>query len=306
MMTRRPVVVGLGELLWDLLPTGAHLGGAPANFAYIASLLGAESLVVSRLGADELGERARRTLQKHGLDVGYIQLDEQHPTGTVNVQLAADGSATYEIVKDVAWDYLEWSEGLEYIAGRADAVCFGSLVQRSSVSRETVQRFLDHTRADCLKIFDVNLRPPFSNAAVVRQSMRRADVLKLNHEEVPHVLEFCSLQASSDEDAARALQQHCDFKAVCITRGSNGSVIATPNEVRVHPGVTVDVADTIGAGDAFTASLALQMLLGAPIRSVSDAANGMGAWVASQKGAMPVPAPEEQRRLRGAYGVTHP
>lgn len=303
MRKERPVVVGIGELLWDLLPTGAHLGGAPANFAYIASLLGAESTVLSRVGNDQLGQAARRTLQKHGLDTGYIQTDPQHPTGTVKVHLAADGTATYEIVENVAWDNLQWGNELEYIAERADVVCFGSLVQRSSESRETVQRFLDNVRPDCLTIFDVNLRRPFWNAAIVRQSMRRAQVLKLNHEEVPQVLEFCALSPSSDEEAAFSLQQHFSCKAVCITRGPNGSIIATPAGIHTHPGTQVKVADTIGAGDAFTAGLALQMLFGSPVPSISDAANGVGAWVASQKGAMPVPTPSERKRLRQTYGI---
>jgi fructokinase len=303
MRTDRPVVVGLGELLWDLLPTGAHLGGAPSNFAYIASLLGAESVVVSRIGTDDLGDKARRTLQEHGLDVTFLQTDDQYSTGTVNVHLAADGIANYEIVENVAWDHLQWTTKLEQIARRADAVCFGTLVQRSAESRECVQRFLDHTRPDCLKIFDVNLRPPFANASIVRQSLARADVLKLNHEEVPEVLIYCSLPEAEDEAAARALQQRFSLKAVCITRGPNGSVIYAPDHVHVHAGVAVKVADTIGAGDAFTAGLAIQLLRNESISSVSAAANGIGSWVASQNGAMPVVSPAERSRLRTAFGV---
>lgn len=299
----RPVAVGLGELLWDILPAGAHLGGAPANFAYICSLLGAESIVVSRVGTDDLGERARCTLQEHGLDVSFIQIDPQRPTGTVNVELAVDGTATYNIVNNVAWDYLRWCSELQHVAQMADVVCFGTLVQRSSESRETVQRFLDHTRPDCLKIFDVNLRPPCCNPSIVGQSLRRADVLKLNHEEVPQVLDFCSLPPARDEEAARSLQRQFGFKAVCITRGPNGSVIATGTETHAHPGIAIDVADTIGSGDAFTAGLAIQMLLASPLHAVSVAANGLGAWVASQKGAMPVPTVAEGKRLRLAYGI---
>jgi fructokinase len=303
MKTESPVVVGLGELLWDLLPNGSHLGGAPANFAYVASLLGAYSVVVSRVGNDDLGHNAQHILHQHGLDAAYIQTDWQYPTGTVNVNLSKDGLATYDIVENVAWDHLQWSNELQELAMRADAVCFGSLVQRSAESRETVHRFLDNVRADCLKIFDVNLRPPFCSAFVVRQSIRRADVLKLNHEEVPSVLEFSSLPLSADEEAAQSLRKHYSLKAVCITRGANGSIIATATETHTHPGLEVKVADTVGAGDAFTAGLAIQMLAGAPMSSVSRAANGMGAWLASQCGAMPVPLPDEQERLRREYGA---
>lgn len=302
MRTESPVVVGLGELLWDLLPNGAHLGGAPANFAYGAALLGACSVVVSRVGNDDRGDEAQQILDEHGLDIGYIQTDRQHPTGTVNVDLSKDGLASYDIVENVAWDHLQWNEELQKLAMRADAVCFGSLVQRSAESRETVHHFLDHTRADCLKFFDVNLRPPFCNGFVVRQSIRRADVLKLNHEEVPQVLEFSSLPLCADEDAARKLREHYSLKAVCITRGANGSVIATATETQTHPGMRIELVDTVGAGDAFTAGLAIQMLAGAPLSSVSRAANGMGAWLASQCGAMPGISPEERDRLRREYG----
>ena len=286
-MHGKPVVVGIGEVLWDLLPRGAHLGGAPANFAYFSGLLGASAVLVSRTGNDHLGREARDTLLRHGLDLAYCQIDTAHATGSTQVSFTGDGSPQYAIAKDVAWDYLQWTPALAELAARADAVCFGTLAQRSPVSRETIRRFLEHTPAHCLRMFDVNLRAPFYSDAIVRESLSLANVLKLSCEELRPVLAALSLPLSAEVEAVSHLRRSYGLRAVCLTRGAQGSVIAVENEVVIHSGMTVDVADTVGAGDAFTAAVAMHLLAGSAAQVVSEAANSLGAWVASQPGAMP-------------------
>ena len=296
------ILVGIGEVLWDLLPAGAHLGGAPANFACIAASLGATGVVVSRVGDDQLGREALAGLERHGVDGSFVQTDAGHPTGSARAMPASDGSVEYEIAQDVAWDYLQWTPGLAKLAGQADAICFGTLAQRSPASRETIRRALACSRPECLRILDVNLRAPFDSLEILEDSLRRANVLKLNSEELPAVLRACKLPSVLEPDAAKMLQ-HFGFQTVCITRGARGSVIAFGDKAVVHPGVAVKVIDTVGAGDAFTAALAVQLIAGSEPERVSEAANQVGAWVASQAGAMPVPNGSGWERVRVLYGV---
>jgi fructokinase len=298
------VVVGIGELLWDLLPTGSHLGGAPTNFACIATLLGARGVVASRVGDDQLGREALAELERHEVDCSQVQTDTGHPTGSVRVTLAGDGSAGYEITRDVAWDYLEWTPELAKLAGEADAICFGTLAQRSPSSRETIRRTLAYSRPECLRILDVNLRAPFASLEVLEDSMRHANALKLNSEELPLLLRAAKLPSLAESDAARRLLRRYDLRAVSITCGARGSVIAFRNETVVHPGVAVEVVDTVGAGDGFAAAMAVQIIAGAAPEQVSEAANQVGAWVASQSGAIPASGSEGWERLRALYGVT--
>lgn len=291
MNNARYTVVGLGELLWDLLPSGARLGGAPANFAYIATLLGDRGLIASRVGADLFANRAVKELQEKGLVTSYLQLDSTHPTGTVDVQLDDKGKPTFVVKEDVAWDFLEWAAGWQELAEQADAVCFGTLAQRSQPSRETIRRFLTATRKDAVIFFDVNLRAPFYSAEVVSESLRLADIVKLNDEELPAVMELTGLRGDSEEESARRLLQAFDLRMVCVTRGERGSLLLIGEQTLEHPGVKVGVADTVGAGDAFSAALLYHYLRGARLEQISEAANRMGSWVASQVGAMPPAAP---------------
>jgi len=297
------ILVGIGEVLWDLLPAGAHLGGAPANFAFIAASLGATGIVVSRVGDDQLGREALAGLQRHGVDGSFVQTDAGHPTGSARAMPASDGSVEYEIAQDVAWDYLQWTPELAKLAGQADAICFGTLAQRSPASRETIRRALACSRPDCLRILDVNLRAPFDSLEILEDSLQRANVLKLNSEELPAVLRACKLPSTHEPDAAKMLQRQYGFQTVCITRGARGSVIVFGDKTVVHPGVAVKVIDTVGAGDAFTAALAVQLIAGSEPERVSEAANQVGAWVASQAGAMPVPNGSGWERVRALYGV---
>lgn len=289
MTPRRLTVVGLGELLWDLFPQGKQLGGAPANFAYMTALLGDRGMVASRVGSDRLGQEAIWQLASSGLDTSMIQQDQGNVTGTVRVEVDSKGQPEYKIVEDVAWDHLEWTPEWKTLAESADAVCFGSLAQRSPASRVTIREFLKAVPPHATRIFDVNLRQDFFSQEVLRDSAGQADILKLNHEEVPKLLECLGRGFDSDQDAARWLVKEFGIRIVCITRGAKGSLLVTATEQSEHPGFSVKVADTVGAGDAFTAALAHHAMRGASLNAMNEAANRLGAWVASQEGAMPGP-----------------
>jgi len=288
-LNQRHIVVGLGELLWDLFPAGKQLGGAPANFAYITSLLGDQGIPASRLGQDSLGEDAICRLGELGLSTEFIQKDVQHPTGTVNVEVDRTGQPRFEISESVAWDFLEWTPQWQKLAEQTDAVCFGSLAQRSEQSCKTIRRFLLGLRKNAVRIFDVNLRQNFYTVEVLAQSMKLATIVKLNHEELPRIMRFFDPQSLGEEDSARRLLSSHDMKLVCVTRGSAGSLLVSADERSEHPGFKVKVADTVGAGDAFTAALVHGYLRGTPLAQINETANRVGAWVASQPGATPAP-----------------
>jgi fructokinase len=294
------LVVGLGELLWDLLPTGKQLGGAPSNFAYISSLLGNRAAVVSRVGDDDLGREALHRVQALGLDTTHIQIDEHHPTGTVHVSVDAQGLPEFRIVRDVAWDHIEWAQAVQQLASQADVVCFGSLAQRQEPSRSTIHHFLRATRERCLRIFDVNLRQSYYNAPTLKTGFALANVVKVNDQELPVVLQACGLPNSNDEIAdAELLMQHFGMDLVCVTRGQRGSLLMNRSGYSEHPGFRVQVADTVGAGDAFTATLAHHYRLGNTLAAINECANRIGSWVASQPGATPAASPEEILRVMG-------
>ncbi|MGD1022357.1 MAG: carbohydrate kinase [Candidatus Sulfotelmatobacter sp.] len=289
MSNTKNTIVGLGELLWDLFPAGKQLGGAPANFAYITSLLGDEGIPASRLGEDPLGHEAIHRLGELGLSTEFIQQDADHPTGTVKVEVDSSGQARFEIAKPVAWDFFDWTLQWQQLAQRTDAVCFGTLAQRSEHSCTTVRSFLLGTRPSALRICDINLRQTFFTAQVVAESMKLASIVKLNHEELPRVMRLVELEHRGEEDSARRLLTSYDLKLVCITRGTNGSFLVSANECSEHPGFRVKVADTVGAGDAFTAALVHGYLRGTSLVQINETANRVGAWVASQPGGTPAP-----------------
>jgi fructokinase len=282
-------IVGLGELLWDLLPTGKQLGGAPANFAYITSLQGDRGVVASRVGTDALAREAMEKLRGLRLSTNHVQVDSEHPTGTVRVDIDGAGQPRYEIIEGVAWDFLAWTPEWRALAQEADAVCFGSLAQRSEGSRNTIRKFLQATRNETTKIFDVNLRQAFYSADVIGSAFEIANVVKLNHEELPRVMKLLGLDYDGDVSSAVRLREKKSLKLVCVTRGENGSVLADEHGTHAHPGFAVRVVDTIGSGDAFTAGLVHQYLRQADLADMNEVANRLGAWVASHAGATPVP-----------------
>jgi len=307
--TEQRVVVGLGELLWDLLPEGARLGGAPANFAVMAGRLGNRAVVASRVGTDQLGEEARVVLESLPAEAGLLQMDPEYATGTVTVTLR-DGEPEYTIHEPVAWDRLALTPEWRELARSADAVCFGTLAQRAGTSRDAILGFLDATRRECVRVFDVNLRAPFWSGEVLREGLGRATILKLNAVELRHVLKgtgVCPYPTEAQDDdeilrGARRLLERYPVELVCVTLGGKGSLLATRREQHRHHGLAATVKDTVGAGDAFTAALTHYYLEGAPLAVLNEAGNRWGAWVASQVGGMPPLRAETLERGSGESG----
>ncbi|MBL6764302.1 MAG: carbohydrate kinase [Verrucomicrobiae bacterium] len=284
-----PIVVGLGEILWDIFPNARHFGGAPANVAAHARELGAQGAIASAVGRDPLGREAREVMSARNLDTSAV-FDSDYPTGTVTVRLDAAGKASYEFAPDTAWDHLRWTDELATLAARADAVVFGTLGQRNAVSRETIHRFLAATRPDCMRVFDVNLRQNFHNPEIIDASLQFADVLKLNDEELPIVF------PGADESALQALAAKHKLSLIALTRGGDGAVLTAATELSDLPGVTVEITDTVGAGDSFTAATILGLLARRPLAEINRHASAVAAYVCSQPGATPR-LPENLRNL---------
>ncbi len=296
-------VIGLGELLWDIFPQGKQLGGAPANFAYITSLLGDHGIVASRVGADDLGEEATRRLQHLRLPTDFLQIDSRYPTGTVNVHVDQQGQPQYEITQHVAWDFFELTREWRTLAGQAAAICFGTLAQRSPSSRRTIVEFLKAARPSAIRVFDVNLRQSFYSEEIVLDSAKRANIIKLNHEEMPRVLVLLGApanirQADDAREQADWLLRTSGSDLICITRGEHGSLLFSRDGWDEHAGLSIKVRDTVGAGDAFTAALVHHYLRRASLETMNEAANRMGAWVASNVGATPEPDPVILEKFR--------
>jgi fructokinase len=286
-MTKPAVMIGLGEVLWDLLPSGRVLGGAPGNFAYMASVLGNEGIVASRVGNDDLGREACRVMQRLGLSTAYLQHDDRHETGTAMVHLDNGGQPTFTIKEPVSWDFLQWTPEWEELASRADVICFGSLAQRSVVSAHTIESFLRSAPEKALRICDVNLRQSFYSRDVLSKSFRHAHIVKLNEPELGQVSKLLDLGTGNDEALAQRLLGKCGLRLVCVTRGDRGSLLVSETQTVEHRGFHVKVVDAIGAGDAFTACLAHYYLRGQSLENVSEFANRVASWVATQRGATP-------------------
>jgi fructokinase len=295
---------GLGELLWDMFPEGKQLGGAPANFAYMTSLLGDEGIVVSRVGSDALGRAAGRRLERLGVRASHLQIDRDHPTGTVKVSVDPAGQPTFEIAESVAWDFFAWTPEWRALAERADAVCFGTLAQRCPQSRATIRTFLKALRPGATRVFDVNLRQSFYDADTLSESAKLADIMKVNTDELATVAKLLRIPFIYDElRAAHWLRDILGLKLVCITRGAKGSLLVSADETSEHPGYRIHVADTVGAGDAFTAALVYHYLRRASVPTLNEAANRMGAWVSSQVGATPPRDDFHLEKIRSAVAM---
>ena len=279
----KKVIVGIGEILWDMLPSGKALGGAPANFAYHATRLGEEGWAVSAIGDDALGREIMDIVEEKRLK-SLISLTDK-PTGTVQVELDAKGVPTYTIMEDVAWDNIPFTPEMEALARRADAVCFGSLVQRMA-SRESVLRFLRATRPETLKVFDINLRQHYYSREVLEESLKLADILKINDEEIRIVAALFGLDGD-DAAACRALIDRYALRLVILTKGADGSEVITADEVIPQPAGETKVVDTVGAGDSFTAAFLVAYLQGKSLAEAQRLASDTAAYVCSCKGAMP-------------------
>lgn len=282
------VVVGMGEALWDVLPEGKKIGGAPANFAYHVSQFGLTSCVVSAVGPDALGKEIQENLTSKGLN--HLIAEVPYPTGTVQVEIDQAGVPQYEIKENVAWDNIPYTAQLEALAKRTQAVCFGSLAQRNVVSRETIDRFLDAMpqTEDSLVVFDVNLRQGFYNKEILCNSMKRCNILKINDEELVTVSRMFGYPGIDLQDKCWILMGKYNLKMLILTCGINGSYVFTPGNVSFQPTPKVEVADTVGAGDSFTAAFIASILKGKSVAEAHSIAVRTSAFVCTKDGAMPV------------------
>jgi fructokinase len=287
-------IVGVGEVLWDLLPGGQQMGGAPANFTCHARALGAEACLVSRVGNDDLGHEIIARLDALGVHTDAIAIDALHPTSTVSVELDA-GQPRFVIHEGVAWDFIEATSGALAAVRVADAVCFGTLAQRSEPSRSAIISLVNAAPPPALRILDVNLRQNFFSSRLINESLAFANVLQLNEDELPQLA--AALDLSGDERSQiRQLAERNLLRVVACTRGERGSLLYSDGRWSEHPGLPANVVDTVGAGDSFTAVLALGLLAGWNLDRINETANTVAAFVCSQPGATP-PLPPHLRQL---------
>jgi fructokinase len=279
-------VAGIGEILWDLLPEGKKLGGAPANFAYHAKVLGAESFAISSVGDDPLGKEIVDQLELNQLSTGYIEVSHLHPTGTVEVKLDDKGKPDFIIHKDVAWDYIFYSNNVAELAGSLDAICFGSLAQRSEGSRNSIRQMIDSTSKECLRIFDINMRQDYYNYDIVNESLKVANCFKLNEDEFPIVADMFSI-VGNEEVILNEILSKFDLQIIALTKGGEGSILHTNSESSFLSSVEVEAIDTVGAGDAFTAAMGVGLLKNLPLKTIHEQATQLSAYVCTQNGAMP-------------------
>ncbi|MDO4496756.1 MAG: carbohydrate kinase [Bacteroidales bacterium] len=284
------IIVGMGEALWDCLPAGRQLGGATSNFAYHVGQFGWKGMVVSAIGNDALGDEILERLAEKNLDHRIARVP--FPTGTVQVTLSGEGIPAYEICENVAWDNIPWSDELEALAKETRAVCFGSLAQRSAVSRNTILRFLGTMGHDTERIFDINLRQSFYSLEVIEESLNRATILKINDEEIEVVKALLQLEGEPEAVCRQIIERYDSLKMVILTCGASGSYVFTSDKTSYVATPKVSVADTVGAGDSFTATFVAQYLNGLSIEEAHKKAVAVSAFVCTQKGAMPV-IPEE-------------
>jgi len=279
-------VAGIGELLWDVLPQGKQLGGAPCNFAFHALQSGFESYVISAIGQDKDGDEILQVLDKLGLNASFVQSKPDYQTGTVTVKLDKAGIPDYTIHENVAWDYIEQNIKLKAFAKEVDAICFGSLAQRSRVSMATIWSFLESTRPDCLKVFDINLRQSFYTRETILKSLEFANVLKLNDDELSVLASFIGYEGD-EESVIRQLLKEFELKLIAYTKGAMGSILLTHDEISYSEVREVEVEDSVGAGDSFTAFLVAGILNNIELKKIHRAATDVASYVCTQHGATP-------------------
>ena len=279
------VIAGLGEALWDCLPDGSKLGGAPANFAYHASQFGNDAYAISAIGNDALGDQTLKEFDEKHLK--YVMPRIDYPTGTVQVELDEEGIPTYDIKQNVAWDNIPFTPEIENVAKHCGCVCFGSLAQRNKISRDTIHRFLDTTPMSCLKIFDINLRQNFYTKEIIQESLKSCDILKINDEELVTIGRLFGYPGLDIENKCYLILGKYNLKMLVLTCGTNGSYVFAPGVKSYQPTPKVEVDDTVGAGDSFTGSFASAILAGMPIKEAHKLAVEVSAFVCTQPGAMP-------------------
>lgn len=277
-------IIGLGEILWDMLPTGKQLGGAPANFAYHVCRLGGNGWAVSAISDDELGREIKNTLSTKKLNTILEEVNE--PTGTVQVTLNAAGVPTYDITEGVAWDHIPFTERIGDLAKETSAVCFGTLAQRSPESRATIHEFIENMPDGSLKVFDINLRQKYYDEKIISDSLRLADILKINDEELEIVSRMLCLTGTSEE-RCRAISREFNLKFVILTMGGDGSKVILEDRVHLSTPGKINIVDTVGAGDSFTAAFMLAYLRGESIEKAHTLATEVSSYVCTKAGAMP-------------------
>lgn len=285
-MKKKPLVAGIGELLWDIFPSGKQVGGAPCNFAFHAMQAGCESIVISAVGNDKPGDELLTALESLKINCEYIQYNG-FPTGTVTVTLDEKGQPNYIIHENVAWDNIVFNEQIISKSEDLDAVCFGSLGQRNPVSASAIQKLLEAVKPECLKVFDINLRQHFYTSEIIIQSLKFADILKLNDEELPVIADLFGISGDV-KNQLRQIIARFNLKYIVYTLGEKGSIILGENEYSFLESPKIEVADTVGAGDSFTAVIVAGLLKGVSLHEIHEMAAKTAAYVCTKKGATPV------------------
>lgn len=295
-MNNKKIAVGLGEILWDLLPSGKVLGGAPANFAYHLNSLGITSYPVSAVGDDSLGIEIINSLNSNSLSTDYIQKNSKYPTGTVDVELDGSGKPVYKIHQNVAWDNINFEDNLGALAANCDAVCFGSLAQRSWTSRKTIIEYLSKTSENAIKVLDINLRQKYYSEEIINICLKSANILKLNDDELAVISDMLGY-SGAEEYMLSKIQKDFHLNVISYTKGSEGSFLILPDKSSFQEPEIVEVVDTVGAGDAFTAGLVYGLLNQLDLEHTHIIANRLATFVCSKKGATPKLSNEDRMRI---------
>lgn len=284
MTNKKPYIVCFGEVLWDIFPEGSKAGGAPFNVAYNIHKMGIDIQVLSKTGNDDLGRKLREQIRNWGISTQLIQVDENHPTSTVIAKIDEHHEATYEIINNVAWDHIEYFSEYNKLVSNAEAFVFGSLSSRNETTRNTLLKLLDQAG---LKIFDVNLRPPFIDAELIKTLLHKADVVKINKSELQQILELTEEQYSTEEDTVKAIQRHFAVDEIVLTKGSEGARYFVGDKSYTLPAVPITVADTVGSGDAFLSGFIAKRIFNENPEEILQNAVSMGAFITSKYGACP-------------------
>lgn len=308
-MTKKFKIAGLGEVLWDVHGEEKTFGGAPANFACHCHTLGAQAFVISCIGNDDLGNKGKAFLDNHGVNISGLAVSDEFKTGIVLVTLDDKGKPEYDIKEGVAWDNIPFTAKMAEIAPKLDAVCFGSLVQRNPISRETVEKFLDATKPDCLRIFDINLRQHYYSDEIIKSSLKHANILKLNDEELPLLANLLDISGSMKEQL-KAIAEKCELKLAILTVGPEGAWMVRGNEIEFAQCYDLGpIASTVGAGDSFTATAVMGYLKKNSLSAINKHANLVASYVCTQVGAVP-PLPDKfqdpEEADRGNYPIFVP
>lgn len=282
-MNKVPLVMCIGEVLWDCFPDRRVLGGAPMNCAYILQSLGADAVMVSRTGTDSDGNEILSIMKQKNMSTNFIQADTGHPTGRVDIKLSQSGEPSYTIVENVAWDYIAWDRKFGSIIKKVDAICFGTLAQRNRQSRETISALVNKTE-NAVKVFDINLRQNFYSKQIISAGLKIADIVKLNNDELTQLKTMFPVEL---KNGIKSLMTRFEIDLVAVTKGGDGCTLYRGTESVDIPGKKVVVVDTVGSGDAFTGSLILSYLKNLPLKQIGIHANSIGAYVATQRGATP-------------------